>query len=136
MHIDAAKIHTEQLQTELALASTWADRYRAAQDRKLIAAMALCRKQPTQQPVASKASSRYPSSGAGARLQLGGKLDDEAYNNVMANLEQARQKRGMQHQLHRPLMSSPRKPMPHFYGCSLHGDSVTNTDPRVGGSGS
>ena len=130
VNIDAARIHTVTLTSEANLAGNWGERFRAQQDRKLMAALGLG---PTRPVLPAQTSSpRQPSSRAGSRLQGGCMLTSEETDALLSELKAKR--REQMAAVHRPLMGSPRRPMPHYYGCSLHGASKTNTDPRVGGT--
>ena len=132
--IDAAKIHTSILETEQRLSGAHGEKYRSQQDRKLLAALGLGPPRPPPPP--NPRPSPRPTSTVGARITLGWKLSQADTELMIADLKAAREQRlrDLQGAVHRPLIESPRKLMPHYYGASLHGNSATNTDPRVGGT--
>lgn len=130
MDVDSAKIHTQQIESETSLESQWGERYRAAQERKMIVAAGIGLRPKIARPAASP---RHPSSSAQARLQGGWMYSNAEIEQLMADIKDKRDRARQASNLpmHRPMIASPRHTMPSYYGSSLHGNSATGTDPRA-----
>ena len=135
VNIDAARIHTGQIEKEVNLASSWGDRHRATQDWKLLQAMGFSDpSRPKLARPATASSPRFPSSSTQTRMTMGWMLSNDEYEQMVAGIKERRERQQQELSrvlVHRPMMTSPRMPMPHFYGNSLHGHSKTGTDPRA-----